>query len=96
MWLDRQQHGFNGGCFEWLQFIGQLGFLAVQFEFVDEHAREVAFLFFAQLRILKNGLDGFIQCFLSRACSFLATRLNDGEALTCSISQTHKAQPVRL
>jgi hypothetical protein len=33
---------------------------------------------------------------LSRACSFLATRLNDGEALTCSFSQTHKAQPVRL
>jgi len=63
MWPDRQQHGFNGGCFVRLQFIGQQSFLAVQFEFVDEHTRKVAFLFLAQLWILKNGLDGFIQCF---------------------------------
>ena len=93
---DRQQQGFNGGCFVRLQLIGQPSFLAVQLELVDENTREVACLFLAQLRILKKGLDGFIQCFLSRACSFLATRLNDGEALICSISQTHKAQPVRL
>jgi hypothetical protein len=70
MWPDRKQHGFNGGCFVRLQFIGQQGFLAVQFELVDKNTREVAFLFFAQLRILRNCLDGFIQCFLSRACSF--------------------------
>jgi hypothetical protein len=69
MWPDRQQHGFSGGCFERLQFIGQQSFLAVQFEFVDEKTCDVAFLFLTELRILKNGLDGFIQCFLSRACS---------------------------
>ena len=61
---DRQQHGFNGSCFVRLQFIGQQSFLAVHFEFVDEHTREVAFLFFAQLWILKNGFDGIIKCFL--------------------------------
>ena len=57
---DRQQHGFNRGCFVRLQFIGQQSFLAIQFELVDKNTREVAFLFFAQLRILKNGFDGFI------------------------------------
>ena len=60
---DRQQHRFDGDCFVQLQFIGQQSFLAVQFELVDENNRVVTFLFLAQLRILKNGLDGFIQCF---------------------------------
>ena len=55
---DRQQRGLNGGCFVRLQFIGQQCFLTVQFELVDKNAREVAFLFLAQLSILKNGFDG--------------------------------------
>jgi len=67
---DRQQHGLNGGCFVRLQFISQQSFLAVQFELIDKNTRKVAFLFPAQVRTLKNGLYGFIQCFLSRACSF--------------------------
>jgi hypothetical protein len=70
--------------------------MAAQLELVDENTLVVAFTFFAQLRILKNGLDGFIQCFFVAGVQFFATRLSDGDALTFSISQTHKAQLDRL
>ena len=92
---DRQQHGLNGGCFVRLQFIGQQSFLTVQFELVDKNTREVA-LFFRLFEGLVGGLDGFNSHFFVAGVQFFATRLSYGDALTFSISQTHKAQPDRL
>jgi hypothetical protein len=63
MWPDGQQHDFDGRTFARQQFISQQVFLADELEFLDEHARQVAFLFLSDLRVFKNCLYGGVQHF---------------------------------
>lgn len=58
---DREQHQLLGRQFVGLQPIGQQSFLLVELEFVDEHAVQVAPLFFAQRGVAGDGLGCRVQ-----------------------------------
>ena len=58
---DREQNQRLGRQLVRLQPVGQQSLLLVDLEFVDEHAAEVAPLFFAQRGVAGDGLDCGVQ-----------------------------------
>jgi hypothetical protein len=56
--------------------------LVVEFELVDEHAGQVAPLFFAKRGVKCNALTAASSAVLSLGCSFLAVRAKEGVTIT--------------